>query len=81
MPFYRQARTRQFDRAGATKRSGIDPDYSKRNLLRTIENGEAIEGTAKVQIIKLSRPIPTCSDFHAFGVTNFGRETNRGEAG
>lgn len=32
--------------------SGLDPDYSKRDLWDAIENGEEIEWTAKVQIMQ-----------------------------
>ncbi|KAI0457079.1 heme-dependent catalase [Xylaria acuta] len=60
---------KQFDRAEATKWSGVDPDYSKRDLWSTIENGEEIEWTAKVQVMKPEEADPDVLGFDPFDVT------------
>ncbi|TRX89110.1 hypothetical protein FHL15_010027 [Xylaria flabelliformis] len=60
---------KQFDRAEATKWSGIDPDYSKRDLWNAIENGEQIEWIAKFQLMKPEEADPDILGFDPFDVT------------
>ncbi|KAI0442607.1 heme-dependent catalase [Xylaria telfairii] len=60
---------KQFDRAEATRISGVDPDYSKRDLWDTIENREQVEWTAKVQIMKPEEADPDVLGFDPFDVT------------
>ncbi|KAI0405305.1 catalase-like domain-containing protein [Xylaria palmicola] len=60
---------KQFDRAEATTWSGIDPDYSKRDLWEAIERGDEIEWTAKVQIMQPEEADPDMLDFDPFDVT------------
>ena len=43
---------KQFTTDEATKMSGVDPDYSKRDLWDAIENGEEVEWTAYVQVMQ-----------------------------
>lgn len=60
---------KQFDRTEATRISGIDPDYCKRDLWETIERGEQVEWTAKVQIMKPDQADPEKLGFDPFDVT------------
>ncbi|KAI0397793.1 heme-dependent catalase [Xylariaceae sp. FL0594] len=60
---------KQFDRAEATRISGVDPDYSKRDLWETIERGEQVEWTAKVQIMQPEQADPEKLGFDPFDVT------------
>ena len=50
----------------AIRMSGIDPDYSKRELWDAIENGEEPEWIAKVQIMQ-----PEEADFEKLGFDPF----------
>lgn len=49
--------------------SGVDPDYSKRDLWDAIEKGEEITWTAKVQIMEPNEADPEKLGFDPFDVT------------
>ena len=49
--------------------SGEDPDYSKRDLWETIEGGEEVEWTAKVQVMNSEEADPDELGFDHFDVT------------
>ena len=55
--------------AQATKLSGMDPDYSKRDLWKRMENGEEVKWTAKLQIMKPDQADPENLGFDPFDVT------------
>ena len=61
--------TAQFTDEEATKMSGMDPDYSKRDLWETIEKGEEVEWTAKVQIMQAEEADSEKLGFDPFDVT------------
>ncbi|ETN45028.1 uncharacterized protein HMPREF1541_09904 [Cyphellophora europaea CBS 101466] len=60
---------KQFTRQEAVEMSGIDPDYSKRDLWQAIEKGEDISYTAHVQIMKPEEADPAELGFDPFDVT------------
>jgi len=60
---------KQFTNEEAIKMSGIDPDYSKRDLWEAIEKGEHIEWTANVQIMQPNEADPEKLGFDPFDVT------------
>ncbi|KOS43180.1 hypothetical protein ACN38_g5896 [Penicillium nordicum] len=60
---------KQFTADEATRLSGEDPDYSKRDLWRAIENGEEITWTAHVQIMQPEEADPDNLGFDPFDVT------------
>ena len=53
----------------AVKMSGVDPDYSKRDLWRAIEKGEFPSYTMKVQIMRPQEADPAKLGFDPFDVT------------
>ncbi|KAH8726367.1 catalase-like domain-containing protein [Phaeosphaeriaceae sp. PMI808] len=53
----------------ATKMCGEDPDYSKRDLYETIERGEEITWTAKIQVMQPEEADPEKLGFDPFDVT------------
>lgn len=55
--------------AEATKFSGMDPDYSKRDLWKRMENGEPTTWTAHVQIMEPEQADPEKLGFDPFDVT------------
>ena len=57
---------KQFTAPEAIQMSGIDPDYSKRDLWEAIENGEEIVWKAKVQIME-----PNEADYDKLGFDPF----------
>lgn len=60
---------KQFTAAEATSLSGIDPDYSKRDLWDVIEKGEEVEWTANVQIMQPEEADAQTLGFDPFDVT------------
>ncbi|MBE3041414.1 catalase [Candidatus Bathyarchaeota archaeon] len=60
---------RQFTDDEAMRVSGEDPDYSKRDLWETIERGEEIEWTAKIQVMQPDEADPDVLGFDPFDVT------------
>lgn len=58
-----------FTEPEAIRISGEDPDYSKRDLWETIEKGEELEWTAKVQIMQPEDADPEKLGFDPFDVT------------
>ncbi|KAF2090734.1 catalase [Saccharata proteae CBS 121410] len=60
---------KQFTEPEAIRISGEDPDYSKRDLWQTIEKGEEIEWTAKVQVMQPEDADPEKLGFDPFDVT------------
>ena len=60
---------KQFTGPEAIQMSGEDPDYSKRQLWDTIENGEEIEWTANVQIMQPEDADADKLGFDPFDVT------------
>ncbi|CAI7657597.1 unnamed protein product [Penicillium palitans] len=60
---------KQFTADEATRLSGEDPDYSKRDLWRAIESGEEITWTAHVQIMQPDEADPDDLGFDPFDVT------------
>ncbi|KAI1469099.1 heme-dependent catalase [Daldinia caldariorum] len=60
---------KQFTYDEALRKMGEDPDYSKRDLWETIEHGEQVEWTAKVQIMKPEDADPDKLGFDPFDVT------------
>ena len=60
---------KQLKNEDATRLSGEDPDYSKRALWEAMENGEEVEWTAKVQIMKPEEADPHKLGFDPFDVT------------
>ena len=61
--------SKQFTASEATHFSGLDPDYSKRDLWDTLEKGEEVEWTAKVQIMQPHEADPEALGFDPFDVT------------
>jgi len=61
--------TKQLTAEEAIRLSGIDPDYSKRDLWQAIEKGEQIEWTAQVQVMKPSEADAEKLGFDPFDVT------------
>ncbi|KAL4905442.1 hypothetical protein BDW74DRAFT_185008 [Aspergillus multicolor] len=69
---------KQFTADEALAYGGEDPDYSKRELWRTIENGKELTWTAHVQIMKPEDADPQKLGFDPFDVTKlqeFGKLT------
>lgn len=60
---------KQFTQPEAIRISGEDPDYSKRELWESIENGGEFEWTAKVQIMQPEDADPEKLGFDPFDVT------------
>ncbi|OTB00337.1 hypothetical protein M426DRAFT_66107 [Hypoxylon sp. CI-4A] len=60
---------KQFTYDEATRMMGEDPDYSKRDLWETIERGEQVEWTAKVQVMQPEDADPEKLGFDPFDVT------------
>ncbi|KAM3065327.1 hypothetical protein ACMFMG_004289 [Clarireedia jacksonii] len=60
---------KQFTQEEATRLCGEDPDYSKRELWESVENGEEIEWTAHVQIMQPHEADPNTLGFDPFDVT------------
>ncbi|KAF2145839.1 uncharacterized protein K452DRAFT_220906 [Aplosporella prunicola CBS 121167] len=60
---------KQFTDDEATRVSGQDPDYSKRDLWQAIEKGENIEWAAKIQIMKPEEADAEKLGFDPFDVT------------
>ncbi|KAF7713588.1 Catalase [Penicillium ucsense] len=60
---------KQFTADEATRLSGEDPDYSKRDLWRAIENGEEITWKAHVQIMEPEQADSAKLGFDPFDVT------------
>jgi len=60
---------RQFTAVEATRISGVDPDYSKRELWEAMENGEEVEWTANVQIMQPEEADANVLGFDPFDVT------------
>ncbi|XPS68908.1 Catalase [Ascochyta lentis] len=60
---------KQFTQEQATQMCGEDPDYSKRDLWETIENGEEVEWTAKIQVMEPEDADPDKLGFDPFDVT------------
>jgi len=60
---------KQFTDSEAVQMCGMDPDYSKRDLWDTIEAGEEIEWTAKVQVMQPEDADPDKLGFDPFDVT------------
>ncbi|PGH13133.1 hypothetical protein AJ79_03840 [Helicocarpus griseus UAMH5409] len=60
---------RQFTWDEAIRMSGVDPDYSKRDLWQAIEKGEKVSWTAYVQIMKPEEADPVKLGFDPFDVT------------
>jgi len=60
---------KQFTDPEAVAMCGEDPDYSKRDLWSTIEKGEEIEWTAKVQVMQPEEADPDKLGFDPFDVT------------
>ncbi|KAH7308313.1 putative vegetative catalase [Rhexocercosporidium sp. MPI-PUGE-AT-0058] len=60
---------KQFTVDEATRISGVDPDYSKRELWETIERGEEVEWTAYVQIMQPQEADANLLGFDPFDVT------------
>ncbi|KAI2603751.1 heme-dependent catalase [Hypoxylon sp. NC1633] len=60
---------KQFTYDEAIRTMGEDPDYSKRDLWETIEHGEQVEWTAKVQVMQPEDADPDKLGFDPFDVT------------
>ncbi|PYH85855.1 catalase [Aspergillus uvarum CBS 121591] len=60
---------KQFTADEAQQHSGIDPDFSKRDLWKAIENGEKVSWTAHVQIMQPEDADPSKLGFDPFDVT------------
>ncbi|EKG22516.1 Catalase [Macrophomina phaseolina MS6] len=60
---------KQFTEPEAVRISGEDPDFSKRDLWRAIEQGEEIEWTAHVQVMQPHDADPDKLGFDPFDVT------------
>ncbi|KFA69322.1 hypothetical protein S40285_08523 [Stachybotrys chlorohalonatus IBT 40285] len=60
---------KQFTDEEAVRMCGQDPDYSKRDLWDTIENGEQLEWTAHVQVMQPDEADPEKLGFDPFDVT------------
>ncbi|KAH8422403.1 catalase [Aspergillus melleus] len=60
---------KQFTADEATRLSGEDPDYSKRDLWQAIEKGEKVSWTAYVQIMNPEDADPDTLGFDPFDVT------------
>ena len=60
---------KQFTQEQATQMCGEDPDYSKRDLWETIEKGEEVEWTAKVQVMNPEEADLDKLGFDPFDVT------------
>jgi catalase len=60
---------KQLSQPEAIRISGENPDYSKQQLWEAIENGEEIEWTAKVQVMKPEEADPLKLGFDPFDVT------------
>jgi catalase len=60
---------KQMTAAEATRMSGVDPDYSKRELYEALEKGEETEWTAHVQVMEPSEADPAKLGFDPFDVT------------
>jgi catalase len=60
---------KQFTADEATRISGVDPDYSKRELWEAMENGEEVEWTANVQIMQPEEADVNVLGFDPFDVT------------
>lgn len=60
---------KNFTEPEAIRISGEDPDYSKRDLWETIEAGEEVEWTAKVQVMQPEEADPDLLGFDPFDVT------------
>lgn len=60
---------KQFTAPEATRISGEDPDYSKRELWNKMEKGEEVEWTAFVQIMEPEEADPAVLGFDPFDVT------------
>jgi catalase len=60
---------KQFNADEALRYGGEDPDYSKRELWRTIENGKELTWTAYVQVMKPEDADPEKLGFDPFDVT------------
>jgi catalase len=60
---------KQLSQPEAIRISGENPDYSKQQLWEAIENGQEIEWTAKVQVMKPEEADPLKLGFDPFDVT------------
>ena len=60
---------KQLTEEQATKISGMDPDYAKRDLWNAMEKGEEVEWTAAVQIMSAEDADPAKLGFDPFDVT------------
>jgi hypothetical protein len=60
---------KQFTADESLKYGGEDPDYSKRELWRKIENGEQLTWTAHIQIMQPEEADPAKLGFDPFDVT------------
>lgn len=60
---------KQFTADEAVQLAGEDPDFSKRDLWRAIEQGEPVTWTANVQIMKPEEADPKKLGFDPFDVT------------
>jgi catalase len=60
---------KQFTNDEATRLSGEDPDYSKRDLWQAIEKGEKVSWTAHVQVMDPEDADPEKLGFDPFDVT------------
>ncbi|TVY36689.1 Vegetative catalase [Lachnellula occidentalis] len=60
---------KQFTADEATKLSGEDPDYSKRELWEAMERGEEVEWVAKIQIMQPEEADANLLGFDPFDVT------------
>lgn len=58
-----------FTDAEAIRMCGEDPDFSKRDLWNTIENGEELEWIAKIQVMQPNEADPDTLGFDPFDVT------------
>ncbi|KAI9709434.1 MAG: hypothetical protein M1828_002415 [Chrysothrix sp. TS-e1954] len=60
---------KQLTEEQATKISGMDPDYSKRDLWQAMEKGEEVEWKAMVQVMNVEDADPAKLGFDPFDVT------------
>lgn len=60
---------KQFTEPEASRISGEDPDYSKRDLWETIERGEEVKWTAYIQVMQPDDADPENLGFDPFDVT------------
>ena len=67
---------KQFTAPEATRISGEDPDYSKRELWEAMETGEEVEWTAKVQIMQPEEADANLLGFDPLMSPKCGREAN-----